>query len=121
MTPAQNAAEMIAAFSALLALAVSGADAQQSEWLVDDYPRFNEVVCSVIHNARDQDARVPPLCSHLSFMQDPNLKTAVEDEKVLFFLRLAPKVSRSASCLNVDCVILRNQGGADETKSRVGI
>ena len=84
MTPAQNAAEMIAAFSALLALAVSGADAQQPEWLVDDYPRFNELVCSVIHNARDQDARVPPLCSHLSFMQDPNLKTAVEEEKVLF-------------------------------------
>ena len=26
----------------------------QSQWLVDDYQRFNALVCSVIHNAQEQ-------------------------------------------------------------------
>ena len=58
--------------------------AAAQSWLVDDFARFNQLVCSVIHNARDQYTPAPPSCANLAFMQDPTLKTAVEEEKVLF-------------------------------------
>ena len=66
----------------LLAAALLPSAAQA--WLVDDYPQFSRLVCSVIHNARDQGTPPPPLCEAWPFMRDPTLKTAVEEEKVLF-------------------------------------
>lgn len=69
---------------ALVLLALAGPAAAKSEYLVDDFARFNELVCSVIHNARPQFTVPPASCAGLAFMWDPTLKTAVEEEKVLF-------------------------------------